>query len=231
MFLPKACWTLLFCVENFFESSLGFYVAVANPYWWANLLAEATNLSQGLLEDMYPIYSIITTELWDCVVLSFFDALAKHPHQSVWKKLISNWCFPQRAVGEKQGASPNAQNRHLVIVRLRVTSTDDHGRCPARLGSWWWWCWWYTQAMGRKSRTIFEVRQSALRVDAGLPFSGNTGLWKVLRKLYTLRKGLAKAENNFCALKVYSSDLKHMLADISAKAEKSIWRRGFLRIG
>lgn len=171
---------------------------------------------------MYPIYPIITTELWECVVLSLFDALAKHPHQSVWKKLISNWYFPQRALGEKPDTSPDAQNRHLVIVRLRVTSTDDHGRWPARLGSWWWWWWWYIQATGRKSRTIFEVRQSALRVDAGLPFSGNTGLWKVLRKLDTLRKGLAKAENNFRALKVYGSDSKHMLADmISAKAEKN----------
>lgn len=144
-------------------------MAVAGPRWCTNLLSEATNLSQGLSEDKYPLYSIITTELWECMVLSLFDALAKHPHQSGWKKLISNGCFPQRAVGEKQGASPDAQNRHLVIVRLRVTSADLTAG-DGQLG-------WGVDGDGDVYRRWEErTGQSAPRVDAGFPSSGNTGL-------------------------------------------------------
>ncbi|OBS71461.1 hypothetical protein A6R68_13962 [Neotoma lepida] len=83
---------------------------------------------------------------------------------------------------ESETPSSDAQDRHLVIVRLRVTSTD------------------YLLGMANSTGTLVVI--STGNVYAGFPFSGNAGLCVVFRKLYTLRESLAKMENDFCALKV-----------------------------
>ncbi|XP_076961213.1 translin-associated protein X isoform X3 [Callospermophilus lateralis] len=171
-------------------------------------------------EDMHQFHRAITTGLQEYVEAVSFQHFIKTRSLISMDEINKELVFTTEDSGkENKTPSLDAQDKHLVTWKLKVTPVDYLLGVADLTGELMRMC---INSVGNGDiDTPFEVSQFLRQVYDGFSFIGNTGPYEVSKKLYTLKQSLAKVENACYALKVRGSEIpKHMLADVfSVKTE------------